>query len=308
MGGDLSSIASWTLSALAYGAIHASNSTSELTYLCQNIASIGSRWSTTFPEPKGDVLKFAREAICKAAETTNPSPEPLWKNNLFWMKSYMAAIFTVQTYYGDLYNNTYLFNMCWYVESSLLPGVWAPCKDTAESAVDAESSMCARSGYYMKDPLFQYTNATQTQAVKDFANQYVTRVMQAALRVLVGTEEQVSYLCKGFSSRGKDGYSGRISDLGLYADIFFYDYCEGTERGVWEAERAKKHLLNTMTDLFTYQVLMAGNAKEYPKFLCDGLKRGDLVKAGLDGDKAVAAVCAVANGTKRVGGETCAIC
>jgi hypothetical protein len=224
------------------------------------------------------------------------------------MKSYMAAIFTVQTYYGDLYNNTYLFNMCWYVESSLLPGVWAPCKDTEESAVDAESSMCARSGYYMKDPLFQYTNATQTEAVKGFANQYVTWVMQAALRILVGTEEQVEYLCKAFSSRGKGGYLKGFSDLGLYAAILSYDYCGGTERGVWEVERAKKHLLATMTDLFTYQALLGGNAKEYPKFLCDGLKAGGLSNVGLDGGKVVGTVCSVANGTKKAGGDTCAIC
>jgi hypothetical protein len=282
--GNISSIASWTLAALAYGSITASNTSSELGYLCENFNNLSSRYSTAFPEPSGDMSKFAREAICSASKAADPSPEPLAQNNLWYMKSYLAASFVIQGYNGNLLNSSYYANMCWYLESSLLQGLWAPCGDTDESGVDVESSFCASAGYYGKDDYSRYTNATQaTDSVME-ADRLVTMLMGKVLKLLLSSEKQFEYLCRNFAR-----YEPGIRSLGLLSQVAREEICGNG--GVVELGVAKQSLLTAMTNLFSFQLLMGGNAADYPTFLCQNLNRNGLAKVGLDGDKILARVC-----------------
>ena len=286
--GNISSIASWTLAALAYGSITASNTSSELGYLCENFNELSSRYNTAFPEPSGDMSKFAREAICSASKVANPSPEPLAQNNLWYMKSYLAASFVIQGYNGNLLNSSYYANMCWYLESSLLQGLWAPCRDTDESGVDVESSFCASAGYYGKDDYSRYTNATQATDGMMEADRLVTALMGKVLKLLLSSEKQFEYLCKNFAR-----YEPGIRSLGLLSQVAREEICGNG--GIVELGFAKQSLLTAMTDLFSFQLLMGGNAADYPKFLCQNLNRDGLAKVGLNGDKIVAKACGVAN-------------
>lgn len=262
--GNISSIASWTLAALAYGSITASNTSSELGYLCENFNQLSSRYSAAFSEPSGDMSKFAREAICSASKVTDPSPEPLAQNNIWYMKSYLAASFVIQGYNGNLLNSSYYANMCWYLESSLLQGLWAPCGDTDESGVDVESSFCASAGYYGKEDYFRYTNATQaTDGVRE-ADRLVTTLMGRVLKLLLSSEQQFEYLCRNFAR-----YEPGIRSLGLVSQMAREEVCGNG--GVVELGVAKQSLLAAMTNLFGFQLLMGGE--------CSGLSKIPMPKS-----------------------------
>ncbi|KAF2733976.1 hypothetical protein EJ04DRAFT_553038 [Polyplosphaeria fusca] len=282
MRGNISAIASWTYAALAYATISTTNTT-ELSYLCANAAPLSSRYLSAFPETSGDVSKFAREAICNAARTP-PSPSPLW-----YMKSYLAAAFTAQSYYGDRLNTTYYAQLCWFVESSLLAGVWVPCADTQESGVDAEGSFCASAGYYDKGDYSWYTNATQTGEVVGEAGGLVSRVMARVVGVVLGSERQREWVC-GNLGRFAEGL-GRI---GLKREVVEEEVC-GRGKGVVEVQKARGELLSAMTDLFAFQLLKGGSDRGYPKFLCEGLKKDGLAQVGLDGARVVESACNAAS-------------
>ena len=153
--------------------------------------------------------------------------------------------------------------------------------------MDVESSFCAASGYYQKDVYFQYTKEEQTPEVVQEGNVLVSRLMGALVRVLVESEEQVEYLCGNF---GK--WAGGIRSLGLVDGVVKESVCGKKE--VVELESAKKGLFDAWTDLFTFQLLKAGNDKGYHEYLCQTLKKDSLAKVGLDGEKVLAEVCKAA--------------
>ncbi|KAF2123204.1 hypothetical protein BDV96DRAFT_562103 [Lophiotrema nucula] len=204
------------------------------------------------------------------------------------MKSYLAAAFIAQSYYGDLHNSTYAANLCWYVESSLLEGLWIPTPDAGHGAVDAESSFCATSGYYGKDEYFQYTNATQTADAVVAVSGLVTKVMARVLQVVLKSEDEVEYICTNFGRWEK-----RIDELGIVSNTLKEEVCGGDGKAKDLAE-AKTALLGAMTDLYSFQLLHAGNAADYPEWLCDSLKKDGLTKAGLDGTRIVGDACKAA--------------
>ena len=95
---DVGNVVAWTYAALAHAAITVSNSTSELTYLCKNFDNLSSRYSTTYASLNTNVTKLAKEAICDASKSSNPSPLPVPQNMLWYMKMYTGGILNLQAY------------------------------------------------------------------------------------------------------------------------------------------------------------------------------------------------------------------
>lgn len=287
MRGNISSIASWAYAALAYATITASNSTTELTYLCNNFNDTSSRYYYAFPESSGDMAKLARNAVCAASKSANPAPQPVWDNTLWYLKSYLAGMFTVQGYYGKFRDTQYYMDMCWYLESSLLRGLWLPCRDTQESAVDAESSYCASAGYYAKGDYSKYTNATQPPEIAHQADVLVTKMLTSVLKVVLKKQEQIEYICANW-----DRFEPGVKSLGAVSEVVENMVCKDKE--VVEVEQARKDQLGAMTELFIFQLLNAGTYKDYHTYLCQKLQPDGLSKVGLDGKEVVAAACAAA--------------
>lgn len=255
--------------------------------MCENFNDLSERYYAAFPEPSGDMARFARDAVCGKAKEKNPSPEPLSYWNLWEMKSYLAGSFIIQSYAGNYQNSSYYAELCWFLESTLLTGLWAPCPDTEESGVDAESSFCASAGYYGKDDYSRYTTATQPPEIIHQANVLVSRLMAYVLQILLKSKTQVQYLCDNF---GK--YAPGIKSLGLVDDVIKDQVC-GT-MVVVELDVAKKGLLAAMTELFSFQLLKGGSDARFPKYLCEVLEKDGLAKVGLDGEKIVADACKAA--------------
>ncbi|KAF1952541.1 hypothetical protein CC80DRAFT_538215 [Byssothecium circinans] len=292
--GNISSIAAWTYNALAYAIVTASNSTRDLTYLCANFNAISPRLYTAFPEPSGDIAAFARSTLCSSSTSNPPAPLPIWYNTLWYMKSYLAGIFTVQGYYGkpfvnEIENGQFYADMCWYLEGSLLRGLWAPNRDTDESGVDVESSWCAMSGYYGKGDYSMYTNASVPDNTAKEVDVLVSKLMARALKLVLAEKAQVEYICAHYM-RFEAGAKG----LGLVSEVVWEIVCGEGNRGVVEVGKAKGELLGAMTELFVLQLLEGGNYKGYHKYVCETYKADGLAKVGLDGAKVIKAACEAA--------------
>ncbi|KAF2642682.1 hypothetical protein P280DRAFT_516451 [Massarina eburnea CBS 473.64] len=296
MRGNISSIAAWAYNAFAYAIVTASNSTSDLTYLCTTFNTTSTRLYTAFPETSGDIGTFARRTICDASTANPPAPLPIWYNTLWYLKSYLGGIFTVQGYYGkpfdkEIDNGPFYASMCWYLEASLMRGLWAPNRDTDESGVDVESSWCAASGYYSKGPYSTYTNESVSVDVAHQADVLVSRLVAYMLKLVLKEQEQVDYICTNYA-RFKPGIAG----LGLVSSVFRGLVCGEGNKGIVEVQKAKLELLDAMTDLFILQLLEAGNYKGYYKYLCETTSADGYAKVGLDGKKVVEAACEAAKG------------
>tara|TARA_R110002003_G_scaffold225_2_gene16538 strand:- start:3803 stop:4681 length:879 start_codon:yes stop_codon:yes gene_type:complete len=288
VGGDATAIASWSLAALAYSITTVSNSTSQLTYLCTNFPALTSRYSLAFLSTD-HVTKFAEDAICGASRFTPPSAQPVAQNQLWYMKSYTGGIFTAIGYAGinKTRDTQYYMDLCWYVESTLLRGLWVPCRDTDEGIVDAESSYCASAGYYGKDDYSRYTTEEVSVEVKRQADMLMSKFMGNVMRVLLGSEEAVEYVCGSWGI-----WTAGIEVQGLVSEVLAEVVCK--ERTVVEVQQAKMEMLTVLTDMYIFQLLHAGNAADYPGYLCKTFKPDGFVKLGLDGSRIVQAVCAAA--------------
>ncbi|PVH98841.1 hypothetical protein DM02DRAFT_629922 [Periconia macrospinosa] len=288
-GRNISSIYSWTYAALAHATNTISNSTSELTYLCANFNALSSRYYTAYSQPDGDVAKLAKEAICSASTSKPPSRLPVPQNELWYMKLYTAGIFNVQAYAAKSATTQWYFDMCWFLEASLLRGLWAPCLDTDEGGVDVESGFCATAGYFSKGPFSTYTSATQPVSVVDEVGVLMSKVMARVFRVLAKEPQQIDYVCNNWAR-----YEAGVQKTGLVASTVKELVC-GQKEKIVEMAKAKEELKSAMTDLFIFQVLKAGDVQGYYKYLCETYSADALSKYGLDGTKVVDALCKAAS-------------
>ncbi|KAF2466924.1 uncharacterized protein BDR25DRAFT_358984 [Lindgomyces ingoldianus] len=290
VGGNISEITSWTLTSLSYGILGSlpANSTSFLQYLCTNFSSLTSRYVDAFPITNGDITAFAKSAICDAA--ANPSTSPVVPEkvggNAWYLKSYLAGIFTIQTYHGYLKNSTYMATMCYYLEETLLNGLWLPNYDIEPgSGVDVEGSFCASAGYYDRGPGFTYTNATVGTEVHEKATSLVSEFLARVLVVVLKDEEWVRWVCEGKRAMGLDE--------GVARGVV----CGEKEQVVVGVEEARRGLWEVMGRLFEFQLFHAGNERTYMQYLCENLKEVDLGKVGLDGVKIRRDACAAWGGS-----------
>jgi hypothetical protein len=286
---NISSIVSWTYAALAHATITISNSTSDLTYLCKNFDNLSSRYYTAFASSDGDVAKLAKEAICDASKSSNPSPLPVPQNMLWYMKMYTGGVFNLQAYSAKTPSTKWYFDMCYYIEASLLKGLWAPCRDaTDEGGVDVEGGFCVAAGYFGKGPFSKYTNATQSADVARQADVLMSKVMASVFKVVAGEKKQIEYVCNNWK-RFESGFS----KTSLVASTVKEMVCGSIK--VVDVKQAKLDLQNQMTDLFVFQILRAGNYEGYSAYLCSTLGAESLSKYGINGVKAIEAVCKVTN-------------
>ncbi|KAK3207167.1 hypothetical protein GRF29_103g63361 [Pseudopithomyces chartarum] len=196
---DVSNVVAWTYAALAHATITVSNSTSELTYLCKNFDTLSSRYYTAFASPDGDVAQLAKDAICAASKSSNPSPLPVPQNMLWYMKMYTGGIFNMQAYSAKTPSTKWYFDMCYYVEASLLKGLWAPCRDsTDEGGVDVEGGFCVAAGYFGKGPFSKYTDAAQSADSARQANILMSKFMASVFKVIAGEKKQIEYVCNNW--------------------------------------------------------------------------------------------------------------
>lgn len=279
---------SWTYAALAHATVTISNRTDELSYLCKNFDDLSSRYYTAFAQPDGDVAKLAKEAICDASKSKNPSPLPIPQNMLWYMKLYTAGIFNVQAYASKNASTQWYFDMCFYLEASLLRGLWAPCLDTDEGGVDVESGFCATAGYFQKGPFSTYTNATQPANIAHQADVLMSKVMAGVFKVLAKDSKQIQYVCDNW---GK--YESGMQKTGLVPSTIKDIVCG--QKKVIAVQQAKSHLANLMTDLFIFQILKAGDTKGYYTYLCKTYSADALSKHGLNGATVVEALCRAAS-------------
>lgn len=287
-GHNISAIVSWSYAALAHATVTISNNTNELTYLCTNFDDLSSRYYTAFAQPNGDVAKLAKEAICDASKSKNPSPLPVPQNMLWYMKMYTAGILNVQAYSAKKANPNWYFDMCIYLETSLLRGLWAPCLDTDEGGVDVESGFCAAAGYFGKGPFSKYTNATQPASIAREADTLMSKFMARVFMVLVKDRKQIDYVCKNW---GK--YDVGMQKQGLVASAAKEIVCG--QGKVVELKKAQMDLSNDMTELFIFQTLHAGNKEGYYAYLCDTYSAEALSKCNLNGAQVIEAFCKAAS-------------
>ena len=200
------------------------------------------------------------------------------------MKMYTAGIFNVQAYSAKNATSQWYFDMCYYLEASLLRGLWAPCRDTDEGGVDVESGFCATAGYFGKGPYSKYTDAVQPTDMARQADVYMSKVMSSVFKVVAKESKQVEYVCKNWTKFGAG-----LQKTGLVPDVVKELVCGQTK--VVDMKQAKSDLFSQMTDLFIFQILRAANYEGYYKYLCNTLSADALKKYGLDGAKVVSAVC-----------------
>ena len=282
---DVSNVVAWTYAALAHATITVSNSTSELTYLCKNFDTLSSRYYTAFASPDGDVAKLAKDAICAASKSSNPSPLPVPQNMLWYMKMYTGGIFNMQAYSAKTPSTKWYFDMCYYVEASLLKGLWAPCRDsTDEGGVDVEGGFCVAAGYFGKGPFSKYTDAAQSADSARQANILMSKFMASVFKVIAGEKKQIEYVCNNWK-RYEPGF-GKTS---LVASTVKEMVCASIK--VVDVKQAKLDLYNQMTDLFVFQILRAGNDQAYKPYICSTLGADSLGRFGLNGAKAIEAIC-----------------
>ncbi|PVI00311.1 hypothetical protein DM02DRAFT_728630 [Periconia macrospinosa] len=289
--GNFSAITSWAYTALAYAAITASNSTSELTYLCNNFNDTSTRYIAAFPD-YNDISEIPRKTICDASRANPPAPLPIWYNTLWYMKTYTAGIFALQGYGGkpsdkEAENTQFYADMCWYVESTLLRGLWAPCRDTDEGGADVEGAWCVLSGYFGKGEWSQYQAGNVTAEVEAQADVLMSKVMARVFKVVAKEQEQVEYVCENWKR-----FEGGITGLGLVSKVIEELVCKGENRKVAEVEQAKKDMAAAMTELYILQLVHAGTYEGYHEYLCRTLRADGYAKVGLDGKKILEAVCA----------------
>lgn len=208
------------------------------------------------------------------------------------MKSYMAGIFAIQGYAGkpsdkESENAQFYADMCWYLESSLLTGLWAPCRDTDEAGTDVESSWCAMSGYFGKGPFSQYDGGNVTAEVAAQADVLVSQVMARVFKVVVKEAAQTEYICENYEK-----YKEGITGLGLVSSVVEEWICAEHSRQVMPVVQARSELLDSMTNLFIWQLLHAGTYPGYHDYLCKTLRADGFASAGVNGRKVVDAACA----------------
>ncbi|CAI6323077.1 unnamed protein product [Periconia digitata] len=292
--GNLSYVTSWTYTSLAYTALEASNSTSELTWLCDNFNETSSRYVETFPD-YNDITKISREVICDAVHAGLPPPSPIWFNNLWHMKTFMGGVFAVQGYGGTPFdkqgdNIQFFADMCWYVENSLLTGLWAPIRETEQGAIDVESAWCILSGYFGAGDWSQYNAGNVSAEVAAQADLLVSKVMARVFKVVAKEQKQIDYVCDNYE-RYREGIARMKLDTSAIEELI----CAGQNREVVQAAQAKTEMLDAMTDLYIFQMLHAGTYEGYHAYLCNTLRADTYyAKAGLDGKRVVESACSAA--------------
>lgn len=214
----------------------------------------------------------------------------------------MGGIFAIEGYGGKPFdkeaeNTQFYADMCWYTESTLLRGLWAPDFDTGEGSVDVESAWCILSGYYGKGEWSQYNAGNVTANVAAQADALVSRVLARVFKMVVKEQQQIDYVCKNYAR-----YEEGITGLGLVSSVVEDLICAEKNRKVVELVQARNDMLEAMTDLYILQLLNSGSYQGYHEYLCNTLRAsGYLPKAGLDGKKIVDAAClaAASPGTKQ---------
>ena len=286
---DVGNVVAWTYAALAHAAITVSNSTSELTYLCKNFDNLSSRYWTTYASLDTNVTKLAKEAVCDASKSSNPSPLPVPQNMLWYMKMYTGGVLNLQAYSAKTLSKSWYSRMCYLVEASLLKGLWAPSRDpTDEGGVDVEGGFCVGAGYFGKGPFSKYTDAFQSTDVARQADVLMSKVMARVFKLAAGEKKQFEYVCNNWK-RFEPGFS----KTGLVASAVKEIVC-GTTKEV-DVNQAKLDLQSQTTDLFVFQILRAGNYEGYAAYLCSTLGAESLDRFGLNGLKAIETICKAAN-------------
>jgi hypothetical protein len=206
---------------------------------------------------------------------------------LWYMKMYTAGIFNVQAYAAKAATTQWYMDMCYYLEASLLRGLWAPCRDTDEGGVDVESGFCAAAGRFGKGTYSKYTDATQPIDVARQADILMSKVMARVFKLVAKETKQIEYVCNNWKR-----FETNMPKTGLVAATVKELVC-GQIRVV-ESKQAKSDLVGQMTDLFIFQILRAGNYDGYHEYACNTFSADTLTKYGLNGAKVIDAVCQAA--------------
>lgn len=301
MTGDFTEISSWSAAAIAYAVVGSSPNTTSLRYVCDDFISLTTRWLDVYPAPYGDVLAFAKSAVCSAANGERDPRLPLGELNLqptYSLKTFLSGIFTIQAYHIDVNNQTYYSYQCWYLEDSLLEGLWLPNPGPDENGkigdggVDVESSFCANSGGYAKGPHTQYTTAHVSAEVQKQAGILVSELLAKGVKLLLKDEDQKKIACRTVRE-----WKNGIKKLGLEADTIETVLCDGS--GILELENASREFLSAMTNLFSFQLIHGGYddsgiGVSLYRFLCEAVKIESLTNVKLDGKAIKKDLCNVA--------------
>jgi hypothetical protein len=288
--GDFTEISSWSAAAIAYAVTGSSPNAASLRHVCDNFTALTTRWVSAYHTPYGDVLAFAQSAVCAAANGERDPRLPLGEANLsptYAIKTFLSGIFTIQAYHGDVNNQTYYSYQCWYLEDSLLEGLWLPNPGPDDSGriggggVDVESSFCANSGGYAKGLHTQYTTSKVSSEIQRQAGIFVSEYLARGVKLLLKDEEQIEVACRTV----REWKSG-IKKFGLEVDVVEKVLCDG--RGVLELEQATQEILDAMTKLFAFQLLHGGYddsgiGMSLYGFLCEAVKEESFKKVRLDG-------------------------
>jgi hypothetical protein len=116
----------------------------------------------------------------------------------------------------------------------------------------------------------------------------MSKVMASVFKVVAGEKMQIEYVCNNWK-RFEPGFN----KTSLVASTVKEMVC-GSIKAV-DVKQAKLDLQTQMTDLFVFQLLRAGNREGYTSYLCSTLGAESLSKFGVNGVKAIEAVCRVAN-------------
>jgi hypothetical protein len=255
--GDFTEISSWSTAAIAYAIVSSSPNADLLRHVCDNFVPLTTRWLAAYPAPYGNVLAFAKAAVCSTANGGRDPRLPLRESHLpptYSLKTFLSGIFTIQAYNVDVNNQTYYSYQCWYLEDSLLEGLWRPNPGPDENrnigggGVDVESSFCANSGGYAKGPHTQYTTSKVPSEVQQQVRILISELLARGVKLLLKDEKQTYIACRTVRE-----WENTIKKLGLEVDVVETVLCDG--RGVLDLVEASQEFLNVMTKFILISIV-----------------------------------------------------
>jgi hypothetical protein len=292
--GNISQVTSWTGAALAYTIIGTLHDGKQLQFVCSNFTDLAAPWATLFADPSTNVTEIAQRAICDSVANVknidDPDELPKYVDILWYLKTYLAGTFTIETYQGNFRNNSYYVSMCYYLEDSLLKDMWLPGPDDGGGAVEIEGSLCASGGYYDKGPGFIYTNETVNATIAQQATDLVSKALARAVQVLANTDTKVAYICNRLKDESAEfHWIDGLKSLGLNTDIIYDTLCSsGLAR---PSVQAVTDYFNVLSDLYTLQLLNGADEPTYYDYLCQTLNATGLSTMRLNGMAIKKAAC-----------------
>ncbi|KAH7112138.1 hypothetical protein B0J11DRAFT_619735 [Dendryphion nanum] len=281
--GNTTEIQAWVAAGLAYPIINALGTHSpSLKYLCSNFDSLTTRFAAL--SPADDILWISKQAICDGANTPDD-----WnsRNQRNWMSLFTSGIFGLTALAGTNKDKEDYASMCYYIEETLLRGMWMPYRDDDWMLTDVESSFCVLAGYYGTGPGWEYLEKTvrPPAAIQQKVTTLLSRFQARALQVVIREQGWVEYICGGFGT-----FALGLKGMGLDAEAIEDVLCKSGDKVVG-IETAVKNLKDIRTELFIVQLMNAGTDESYYAYMCDWLQIKGFDKIGIDGKAVLTEAC-----------------